>query len=207
MTDIRILIVDDHPALRAGLRALLDAEADLMVVGAAATGAEALSLYASLQPDIVVVDLGLPDLDGEIVVERIIESDPCARIIVLTTFGGEATIRRSVAAGARGFLLKDTARREIVGAIRNVAQGMRAISGEVAQKLVEGLQSEDLTPRETDVLKALALGQGNKAIAHQLGISEATVKIHMGHILHKLGAKDRTDALLIALQKGYIRLR
>ena len=204
---ITVLIADDHPALRAGLRALFDATGDIEVVGDTGRGRETVGLYTSLLPDVVILDLEMPDMSGEAVLEALLATDPGARVIVLTTYGGEAVIRRVIELGARGYLLKDTARRSLVAAVRNVHKGLRAVHGEVAERLAAALQADALTPRETDVLRSLALGQSNKAIARDLGISEATVKIHISNLLQKLDAKGRTDAVLIALQKGYIRLR
>lgn len=204
---IRVLVIDDHPALRAGLRSLLEDQNDIQVVAEAGEGSIALQTYRSTRPDVVILDLELPDRPGETVLADLLEEDPKARVIVLTTYGGEAVIRRVVELGARGYLLKDTARRDLVGAVRNVHRGLRAVRGEVAQRLASALQMDMLTPRETEVLRTLALGRSNKAIAQDLGISEATVKIHVGNILQKLGAKDRTDAVLLALSRGFIRLR
>ena len=204
---VTVLVVDDHPALRAGLRTLVEAGGDIRVVGEAGLGAEALELYRRTSPDVVILDLELPDMSGEAVLETLLEHDSSARVIVLTTYGGEAVIRRVIELGAWGYLLKDTARRELVQAVRNVSRGLRAVRGEVAERLASALQADNLTHRETDVLRSLALGHSNKAIARDLGIREATVKIHIGNILQKLGAKDRTDAVLLALQKGHIRLR
>jgi DNA-binding NarL/FixJ family response regulator len=204
---LRIVVIDDHPAMRAGLAALIDDASGLEMVGDAGTGAEALILVPRLQPDVTLIDLQLPDMDGETVILRLLELNPEAVIIAVTTFGGSDTIKRTLAAGARGFLLKETARLEIVEAIRRAHKGQRVVRGEVAERLAEALSQEEMTPRELDVLKTLAMGSSNKHIASELGISESTVKVHLSNILQKLSASDRTEAVMKALGRGIIRLR
>lgn len=204
---IRIVIVDDHPAMRSGLRALIEDDHELTVVGEAVDGATGLEAFSNLKPDVTIMDLQLPDMDGETVISEILVLNPKAVIIALTTFGGSDTIKRTLAAGARGFLLKDSARREIVDAVKRAFAGHRIVRGVVAERLADSMMFDDLTPRELDVLKSLSTGNSNKAIAFDLGISESTVKIHLGNILEKLGATDRTDAVLKSLERGVIRVR
>lgn len=202
-----MLIVDDHPTVRAGLEALINDETDMEVVAKAQNCATALDIFLDAQPDVTLMDLQLPDGDGETVIAQILERDAKAVIIALTTHGGADTIKRTLAAGARGFMLKSTARRDIVNAIRSANAGRRVVRGEVAERLADALHHDDLTPREFEVLKTMALGNSNKAIAYELGISQATVKIHVGSILQKLYANDRTDAVMKALERGIIRVR
>ncbi|WP_337659035.1 response regulator transcription factor [Sphingorhabdus sp. Alg231-15] len=204
---LRVIIVDDHPTMRAGLRALIDDDPTLEVIGEAQDGGSALQLYSHKKPDVTIMDLQLPDMDGETVIKQIVADHPAAMIIALTTFDGADTIKRTLSAGARGFLTKDTARREIVDAIKRVHDGQRVFKGEVAERLADAMMQEDLTPRELDVLKILAAGNSNKSIAYKLDISESTVKIHLGKILDKLAASDRTEAVLTALKRGIIRIQ
>lgn len=204
---IKVLIVDDHPTVRAGLEALINDETDMEVVAKAQNCATALDIFLDAQPDVTLMDLQLPDGDGETVIAQILERDAKAVIIALTTHGGADTIKRTLAAGARGFMLKSTARRDIVNAIRSANAGRRVVRGEVAERLADALHHDDLTPREFEVLKTMALGNSNKSIAYELGISQATVKIHVGSILQKLYANDRTDAVMKALERGIIRVR
>ena len=204
---ISILIADDHPTLQSGLAGVLRNQDDMEVVGECSDGAAAVSMYRALRPAVVVMDLKMPGLTGEDAIRQIIDLDPDARIIALTTFGGLDSIRETVAAGAVGYILKNSLRRDIVRAIRTVAAGGRFLEGEVAETLATAYDKPSLTPRELDVLRTLALGHSNKNIAYALGISEATVKVHLRAIMEKLGAKDRTEAVMKALQRGTIRLQ
>ncbi|MEM8771491.1 MAG: response regulator transcription factor [Pseudomonadota bacterium] len=202
-----VMVVDDHPVLRAGVVALIDDEPDLNVIAEAGDGASAVGLFRDCDPDVVVMDLQLPDSNGEDLIASLKAERPDAQFLALTTYGGEDTIRRTIEAGAIGYLLKESLRSDIVSAVRLAAQGKRFVRGVVADRLVDSMTRDQLTDRENDVLRELALGQSNKGIAKRLGLAEPTVKIHISHILEKLGAKDRTDAVLKALEKGTIRLR
>jgi len=204
---ISVLIVDDHPILRAGIAALLEEKPDIEVIGQAGSGAEAIVQYTALMPDVVLLDLSLGDKDGEDVIKEVIAGDPNAKIIVLTTYGGEETIKRTLQSGAVGYLLKDALGTAIVDGVRSAATGRRVIGSEVAEKLASSLKRDPLTERELEVLHEIALGHSNKVIAADLGITESTVKIHVRHILSKLNTSDRTGAVMEALERGIIKLR
>jgi DNA-binding NarL/FixJ family response regulator len=203
---IRVFIVDDHPTLRFGIVALVNDAEDMQVVGEASDGKTALDTFESLAPDVIVLDLQLPDIQGEDVIAKVLARAPNMQIIVLTTYGGSDTIKRTINAGAKGFMLKDAVGSQVVEAIRHVHKGKRFIEGVVAERYAQAIQDDSLTERELEILKIVAQGNANKAIAYELSISEATVKNHMASILNKLKAKDRTDAIMIALQRGLIRL-
>lgn len=203
---IRVMTVDDHPLFRDGLAALIDAHPDMTLVAEAADGSEALAAFTRELPDVTLMDLSMPVMGGAEATARIIEAHPDARIIVLTTYQGDADIHRALAVGARGYLLKDAVRREIAEAIRTVHRGGRFLPIPVAQRLAEFTPRIDLTPKEIEVLELMATGLGNRDIAQALFRSEATVKVHVHHILSKLGAADRTEAVVVALQRGIIHL-
>jgi DNA-binding NarL/FixJ family response regulator len=203
---IRIGLADDHPVVREGLKAMISVEPDLEIVGEAETGAEALKLFHACHPEIMVLDLMLPDCHGTEVIRQITAVSSNTQIIVLTSLGGDEDIYRSVEAGARGYLFKDMARKELVLAIRRVAQGKQYISAQVGAALAGAIPRTALSSREVEVLKLVSVGQRNKEIAHQLNIAEATVNVHVKHILDKLGASDRTEAVTVALRRGIIRL-
>jgi two-component system, NarL family, response regulator len=203
---ITVVIVDDHPVVRDGLNAMLSAEADISVVGEAATGVEGLALVKKLRPAVVLMDLLLPDIGGAEVIQRVCSHSSDTAFIVLTTVAGDEEIYRALEAGARGYLFKDMARKELVQAIRVVHRGHRYIPSQVGSRIAENLPRPDLTSREIEVLQAIAAGLRNKEIAYQLNISEATVNAHVKHILEKLNATDRTQAVTIALRRGIIRL-
>jgi DNA-binding NarL/FixJ family response regulator len=204
---IRLLIVDDHPVVRDGLVSILhEGEPDLEVVGESGDGKEAVSAWRNLRPTVTIMDLQLPGQSGVEAVQAIRREDPDARILVLTTFDGDADIQRALEAGARGYLLKSVRRATLIEAIRAVAAGQRYLPPATAARLVEAMESERLTPRELDVLRLLAEGQRNREIGETLGLAEATVKIHVNNLLRKLEAKDRTEATVIALKRGLIHL-
>lgn len=199
-------MVDDHPAMRAGLVAILGDEADLDVVAEASDGQTAIACYASSRPDVMLLDYQLPDMNGDAVVAELLKTNPSAIVLIVSSYGEEEAIRSSLAAGARGYLLKDTRSEDIVDAVRAAARGQRVVKGVIASRLADSMGRETLSSREKDVLAHLARGSSNKIIAYELGIAEPTVKVHVSHILGKLGATDRTDAVLRALKRGLVTL-
>ena len=200
------MTVDDHPIYRGGLAALIAAYPDLHLVGEAANGSEAVERHRRLRPDVTLMDLSMPVMNGVEAISAIVGEFPDARIIALTTWDGDADIHRALQAGARGYLLKDVASEEVASAIRQVHAGGRAIRSEVAQRLAAFTPRVELTGREIEVLTHMAKGRSNKEIGSILGRTEATIKVHVLHILQKLEAADRTEAVTIALQRGIIHL-
>jgi DNA-binding NarL/FixJ family response regulator len=203
---IRILTVDDHPVLREGIAAIVAAELDLMVVAEAGNGREAIELYRIHRPDITLMDLQMPLMNGTDAIAAIRVDFPNARIIVLSTYSGDAQAVRALNAGASGYLLKSMVRKELVETIRIVHAGRKKIPPEVAIKMAEHHGDDALTEREIEILREVAAGNANKMIADNFSISEQTVKAHMRNILSKLGANDRTHAVTIALQRGIIEI-
>ena len=203
---IRILVADDHPVVRAGTIALLANESDMTVVAEAADGAEAVALYDSHLPDIALIDLRMPVMDGIGAMASIFSAHPQARLLALTTYDGDADIYRALDAGACGYLLKDMLGRELVQAIRAAASGKRVIPPAVASRLAEFTPRVDLTEREVEVLHFVAKGLRNRDIAHVIGRTEGTVKVHLKHLMAKLGVEDRTEAVTLGLQRGIIHL-
>jgi DNA-binding NarL/FixJ family response regulator len=204
---IRVLVVDDHPVVRSGLAGMLDGEADLSVVGEAGDGEEALVRVAALAPDVVLMDLRMPRLDGVGATSRIVAEHPGSRVLVLTTYDTDDDIVRAVAAGATGYLLKDTPRRQLVDAVRAAARGETVLAPPVAARLVSRLRApvaEALTPREVEVLRAVARGLSNAEIGRELFIGEATVKTHLLRAFAKLGVDDRTRAVTVAMERGIL---
>jgi DNA-binding NarL/FixJ family response regulator len=203
---IRVLSVDDHPLLREGIGALVNAQPDMQLVAQAATGRAAVEQYRAQRPDVTLMDLRLPDMSGVDALAAIRAEFPEARIVMLTTFEGDVEIQRALAAGARGYLLKSMPPAELIEAIRQVNAGRKRIPNDVAAQLAEHAGEETLTPREVEVLRHVAEGNRNKDIADRLFISEETVKVHVKHVMEKLGASDRTEAVAIAIRRGIIQL-
>ena len=203
---IRILTVDDHPLLREGIAALVKAELDMSVVAEADDGAEAIEKFRLHRPDITLMDVEMPRVNGIEAISKIRSEFPDARIIVLTTYSGDTTVVRALRAGARAYILKRHVHRELLGTIRAVYAGQKRIPPEIAAELAEHATDDELTGREIDVLRLIAMGNGNKQIADQLSIGEATVRTHVGNILSKLSANDRTHAVTIGLSRGIIAL-
>ncbi|WP_405539526.1 response regulator transcription factor [Streptomyces sp. NBC_00075] len=206
---IRVLLVDDHPVVRDGLAAMLATQPDLTVVGEATTGAEALHRTASLAPDVVLMDLQMPGMDGTAATAAIRAAHPDVQVLILTTYDTDADITAAIDAGAIGYLLKDTGRHELCEAVRTAARGGAALSPSVAAKVLAHLRGDrgaGLSGRELEVLSAVAQGQSNKQIARALRLSEATVKTHLLHIYAKLDVGDRTAAVTAALGRGIIRI-
>ncbi len=206
---IRLLIVDDHPVVRAGLVGMLAAQPDFEIVGEAADGAEALVKCMELQPDVVLMDLRMPRMDGVTAIEHIRRQWPDIHVLVLTTYDTDADILRAIEAGATGYLLKDAPREELYRAIRAAARGQAVLAPPVAAKLMEQMRypgEERISARELEILTLVAQGKSNKEIARHLHISQATVKSHLLNIYGKLGVSDRTAAVTEALKRGLIRL-
>ena len=203
---IRVATVDDHPLLQEGLAAVIRRQQDMDLVGEAATGEDAIQLFRTKRPDVALMDLRLPDMSGTEATTRIRSEFPDARIVILTTFVGDVEVRRALDAGARSYLLKSTPAREIVQVIRDVHAGKRRIPPEIAAHLAEHYGDDGLTSRELEVLKQIATGSRNKDVAATLSISEETVKVHLRHIMEKLGAIDRTQAVAIGVRRGIIQL-
>lgn len=203
---IRVLSVDDHPLLREGIAALVNSQSDMALVAQAANGAEAIQIFKQHQPDVTLLDLRLPDMSGIDILIAIRSEFPAARVIMLTTFEGDVEIQRALQAGARGYLLKNMPPSELLDVIRQVHAGKKRIPPEIASQLLEHMSDEVLTEREIEVLREVADGNRNREIAERLFISEETVKVHMKHIMEKLGASDRTQAVSIGLRRGIIQL-
>jgi len=207
MSTIRILVADDHAVVRMGLVSLIHSEPDLEVVGEAEDGRQALELCHATRPDVVLADLRMPEMDGVAMTQALCRESPATRVIILSSYEGDEEIYRALEAGARGYLLKkDSLGDDVLKAIHAVHGGQRYIPPPVAATLAERMHRSELTPRELDVLKAVANGLSNKRIADRLAITEGTVKIHVTNILSKLAVADRTEAVTAAIRRGILRL-
>jgi DNA-binding NarL/FixJ family response regulator len=203
---IIVFSVDDHPLVREGIAAVVNAEPDMSLVAMASSGREAIQGFREHRPDVTLMDLRLPDLSGIDALIAIRTEFPEARVLMLTTFNGDVDVQRALKAGAYGYLLKSAPRRNLVEAIRRVHSGKKSVPAEIAAQIAENWSGESLSQREVEVLRHIAGGNRNKDIAEQLFISEETVKVHMKHIMEKLGASDRTQAMAIAVRRGIIQI-
>jgi DNA-binding NarL/FixJ family response regulator len=203
---IRILVVDDHPVVREGVTTLVGGQSDMRVVGEASNGREAIQQFRAHRPDITLMDIRMPVMSGLDALIVIRDEAPEARIVMLTTYSGDAQVQRAIKAGARGYLLKNSLHEELLQTIRAVHVGRKAISAEASFELAEHATDDALTPAEIRVLRLIAEGNANKEIAEQLAISEETVKGQVRNILSKLGAKDRTQAAMIGMKRGIVEL-
>jgi two-component system NarL family response regulator len=202
----RVLLVDDHALLRTGVANIINQEPDLHVVAEAENGVDAISAYERHQPDVTLLDLRMPVMEGVEVVRQIRERDPRALVIILTTYDTDDEISRALKAGAKAYVLKDISADDLVGCIRNVLAGKTYLAPAAAAKLAEGVTHVQLTPREMATLRLLADGKANKEIANALDISERTVKTHLAHLFEKLGVTSRTEAIKVATRRGLVRL-
>ena len=202
----RVLIVDDHPIVREGLAALIKRRPDMTVVAQAVSGREAVAAYRMHQPDVMLIDLRMPEMDGVSAIEAIRKEFPAARLLVLTTFDGDEDIHRALRAGAMGYLLKDAPRGQLVEAIRAVAAGQTILPANVAARLAERTMTPEITAREREVLTLIAGGKSNQEIGVALMITEGTVKVHVNNILTKMNVNDRTQAVILALKRGILHL-
>jgi DNA-binding NarL/FixJ family response regulator len=203
---IRVLSIDDHPLVREGLAALINDQTDMKIVGQASTGRDGIKLYHELQPDIALMDVRLPDMSGIDAMITLRSESPDARIIIVTSSEGDVEMQRALEGGARGYMLKSMPPAELLDAIRRVHAGKKAIPPEIASQLAIHLSDEVLTAREVEILQQVAEGNRNRDIAERFFISEGTVKVHIKHIMEKLGANDRTQAITIAVRRGIIHL-
>jgi DNA-binding NarL/FixJ family response regulator len=203
---IRVLIVDDHPVIRTGLALMLRYEGDIEAVGEAGNGQEAVAMFRLCRPDVTLMDLRMPEMDGAKAITAIRAEFPAARIILLTTYDGDEDIYRGLRAGAKAYLLKDAPCEELLETIRRVHSGQKCITIEVGAKLAERIEGPLLTDREREVLRLMAVGKSNQEIGAALFITEGTVKFHVNHILNKLGVNDRTQAVIVALKRGIASL-
>ena len=205
-TRIRVMIVDDHFMVRVGLAAIINSQPDMTAIAEAKNGQEAIELFARHQPDVTLMDLRIPGIDGIQAISKIMSGSPQAKIIVISTYGGDEDIFRAMQAGARSYFLKHIDGQELVDVIRAVNNGECPIPPEIASRLVERMRRTELSPRETDVFQLLVKGMSNKEIASSLDISEGTVRVHVSHLLSKLGCSDRAQAVSEAFRRGMVHI-
>jgi DNA-binding NarL/FixJ family response regulator len=203
---IRVLVVDDHAMLREGVAAMMATESDMELAGQAADGVEAIAAFERLRPDIVLLDLQMPRMKGLDVLAALRQLEPAARVIVLTTYDGDVQALRALKAGASGYLLKTSLRKELIDAVRAVHAGRRYILAEVAHDIALHATEDSLSQREIDILEQVARGQSNKAVARGFGLSEDTIKAHLRSVFSKLHVRDRTEAVTVALKRGILTL-
>jgi len=203
---IRVIVADDHPVVREGLAALIRSQPDMKLVCEVEDGGAAVRQYLKQRPDVILLDLRMPEMDGITATKAILEEDPKAKVIVLSTYRGVEDVYQALKAGAKSYLLKDSRREELVNAIRTVKEGQAKMSPLVAAHLMNGVQSERLTKREAQIMKLVVAGKSNKEIGVALGVTEGTIKVHAGHVFKKLGASGRTEAIRIALERGVVHL-
>jgi DNA-binding NarL/FixJ family response regulator len=203
-SQIKVLCADDHPLILDGIARAIEREPDMLFVAAVTNGDDALAAFEKYQPDVALIDLQMPRMNGVEAIQRIVERYPRARCVVLTTYGGDAQACKAFKAGAVGYLLKTTMRKDLIQTIRRVHAGQRHVPVEIAEEMTKHFAADDLSPREVEVLRSISGGRSNKIVADQLNICEDTVKGHMRNILAKLGANDRLDAVLIALKRGIL---
>ncbi|MFB9245832.1 response regulator transcription factor [Massilia antarctica] len=205
-TPIRVLVCDDHPMMREGIAAVIASQSDMCLAGEAGDGREAVAQYRALQPDVALIDIQMPDMNGIEAIQAIRAEFAQARIAVLTTYRGDARALQAIRSGAQAYLLKSALRKELTEAIRALAAGKRYFPAEIAAELANHLGQECLTPREVQVLQLIARGHSNKQVAGELALSEDTVKGHLRNIMDKLGANNRTHAVTIGIERGFIGL-
>jgi len=206
LNTIRVLVVDDHPVVRQGLVGMLEEVPDILVVEQAENGREALAVFRQKQPDVTLMDLRMPQMDGVAAITAICTEFPAARIIVLTTYEGDEDIYQGLRAGAKGYLLKDAEPEELLAAIRTVHKGQKHIPPQVGAKLLDRMTTPELSDRELEVLQLITTGKSTQVISKTLHITERTVSFHINHILSKLGVEDRTQAVIVALRRGIVSL-
>lgn len=203
---IRVLTIDDHPLVREGIGAIINSQPDISLVASASNGKEGMEIFGALRPDVTLLDLQLPDLSGIEIIIGIRTEFPDARIIILTTFQRDVEVQRALKAGARGYLLKSMPPQQMLDTIRQVHSGKKSIPREVATDIAEHLSDETLSEREMEVLRHVAAGNRNREIGERMFIAEETVKVHLKHIMSKLGANDRTHSVTIATRRGFLYL-
>jgi len=205
-SNIQVLVAEDHNVVREGIVAIINRQKDMTVVGEAKNGEQAIALYREVKPDVTLMDLRMPKMEGLDAIVQIRQCDPQANIIILTTYDTDEDIYQGLQAGARGYLLKDTTTVELTKAVRQVSAGKRFLPSEVAVKLVERMEKDELTPREKEVLKLMVKGTSTAQLAENLHLSEGTIKFHINNIFQKLDVSDRAQAIVVALRRGIIRL-